>query len=177
MKRFVPGLTLALLLAGGTATPATGQIGFVLGGGATIPMGDFGDFAATGWMALAGAKLGLPLLPIQFRVEGLYGQNAHDGPTTDKTNLYGGMANVIFQIGPPLVPVKPYVIAGGGYLNHKFSPGNSGLPAADEWKPVFGGGVGVSVSLMVIGVFVEARYLRRDDTGFIPVMAGIRLGG
>jgi hypothetical protein len=87
------------------------------------------------------------------------------------------MANVIFQIGPPLVPVKPYVIAGGGYLNHKFSPGNSGLPAADEWKPVFGGGVGVSVSLMVIGVFVEARYLRRDDTGFIPVMAGIRLGG
>jgi hypothetical protein len=175
MKRFVPGLALALLLAAGTTTPAAGQIGFVLGGGASVPVGDFGDFAKTGWMALAGVKLGLPLLPVQFRAEGLFGQNKHEIITADKTTLYGGMANVIFQIGPPLVPVKPYIIAGAGALNQRFSPGTG--TSVSEWKPVFGGGVGVNVSLMVIGVFVEARYLRRDDTGFIPIMAGVRLGG
>jgi hypothetical protein len=175
MKRFVPGLTLALLLAGGTATPAAGQIGFVLGGGPTLPMGDFGDVAKLGWMGLAGVKLGLPLLPVQFRAEGLYGQNTHDVGPAGKTRLYGGMANVILQIGPPLIPVKPYIIAGGGALNAGFVPTTGST--VSEWKPVFGGGVGVNVSLMVIGVFVEARYLRRDDTGFIPIMAGFRLGG
>jgi hypothetical protein len=177
MKRSIPACTLALLIMGGAATPAAGQVGFTLGGGATVPVGDFGDVAATGWMAMAGVRLGLPLLPVGFRAEGLYGQNPHDGAATDKTVLYGAMANVIFQIGPPLVPVKPYLIGGVGYLNHKFSPGNSGLPEADEWKPVFGGGVGVNVSLVMVGIFAEVRYLRRDDTSFFPIMAGLRLGG
>jgi hypothetical protein len=126
-------------------------------------------------MGLAGIRLGFPLLPVQFRAEGLYGQNTHELIADDKTTLYGGMANVLFQFGPPLVPVKPYVIAGAGMLNHRFSPG-VGL-ASDEWKPVFGGGLGVNVNLMVVGFFLEARYLRRDDTGFVPIMAGVRLGG
>jgi hypothetical protein len=126
-------------------------------------------------MGLAGVKLGLPLLPVQFRAEGLYGQNTHDFGPAGKTRLYGGMANVILQIGPPLIPVKPYIIAGAGVLNAGFVPTTGST--VSEWKPVFGGGVGVNVSLMVIGVFVEARYLRRDDTGFIPIMAGFRLGG
>jgi hypothetical protein len=176
MKRFASGFALALVLAGIAPTPAAGQIGFVLGGGATIPMGDFGDVAKTGWMGLAGVRLALPLMPIQFRAEGLYGRNTHEIELAadDKTTLYGGMANVIFQIGPPLVPVKPYIIAGGGMMNAKVSIGGV---TGDEWKPVFGGGLGVNVSLMVVGVFVEARYLRRDDVGFVPIMAGVRIGG
>jgi hypothetical protein len=175
MKRGVSMLGLAMTLAAGSAAPAAGQIGFVLGGGATIPMGDFGDVAKTGWMGLAGVRLGLPLLPVSFRAEGLFGQNGHDiGATDDKTTLYGGMANVMVSIGPPLVPVKPYIIAGAGALNHKVELGGV---SGNEWKPVFGGGVGVNVSLMVVGLFVEARYLRRDDTGFVPIMAGVRLGG
>jgi hypothetical protein len=175
MKRCGSILTTALVLTGAAAAPAAGQIGFVLGGGATIPVGDYGDYAKTGWMGLAGVRLALPLLPVQFRAEGLYGQNTHDLLAGDKTALYGGMANVIVQIGPPLVPVKPYVIAGGGVLNHHYSPATGA--SEDSWKAVFGGGVGINVSLVVVGLFVEARYLRRDDTGFIPIMAGVRLGG
>lgn len=177
MKRSIPAGTLTLFLLAGAATPSAGQVGFTLGGGPSVPVGDFGNLAATGWMAMAGVRLGLPLLPVGFRAEGLYGQNPHDGAATDKTVLYGGMANVILQIGPPLVPVKPYLIGGVGYLNQKFSPGNSGLPEADAWEAAFGAGGGVNVSLVMVGIFAEARYLRRDDTGFFLIMAGVRLGG
>jgi opacity protein-like surface antigen len=175
MKRFLPVMTVAGLLAG--AAPAAAQIGFVVGGGVSVPVGEFGEFAKSGWMALGGAQLGIPLFPLKFRAEGLFGRNTHEGASGDKTTLYGGMANAIFQIGPPLVPVKPYVIAGVGYLNHRYSPGAAGAQSDSEWKPVFGGGAGVGLNLLVIGVFVEARYLRRDDTGFIPVIVGVRLGG
>jgi hypothetical protein len=172
MKRCLSVVALALALS---AAPATAQIGFVVGGGATIPMGDFGDVAKTGWMGLAGVRLSLPLMPVSFRAEGLYGQNTADLIANAKTTLYGGMANVMLSIGPPLVPVKPYIIAGAGALNAKVDPGTG--TSTSEWKPVFGGGLGINVSLMVVGLFVEARYLRRDDTGFVPIMAGIRLGG
>jgi hypothetical protein len=33
------------------------------------------------------------------------------------------------------------------------------------------------VSLVMVGIFAEVRYLRRDDTSFFPIMAGLRLGG
>jgi opacity protein-like surface antigen len=177
MRRGVSGLALALVLAGGVTAPAAGQIGFVVGGGASIPVGDFGDYAGTGWVGMAGVRLSFPLIPVQLRADGLYAQNGSEAATTDKVSHYGGLANVIFEFGIPLSPIKPYLIGGVGYLNQKFSPGNSGLPEVDEWKVAFGGGAGVNVSLLVVGFFVEARYLKRDDTAFVPVMAGIRLGG
>lgn len=175
-RRFSLLLCAAALLAV-PAGAARAQAGFFVAGGPSIPLGDYGDFAQTGWMAFGGVHLGLPLVPVKFRAEGMYGQNAHEGPSTEKTALYGGMANVIFQVGPPLVPVKPYIIGGAGYLNHHYSPGDAGGASTDEWKVVWGGGVGVSVSLLVVGAFVEARYLKRNDTSFLPITVGLRFGG
>jgi opacity protein-like surface antigen len=168
------GFTLALLLAGGTA-PVAAQLGFFLGGGPTFPTSDYKDVAKTGWMGMGGVTVSLPALPIQIRGEGLYGRNSHDDTTGDRTDLYGAMANVSLSF--PLGPVKPYIIGGFGTLNHHYAPGTAGVDSENEWKAVYGGGVGINFSLVMLGVFVEGRYLKRGDTSFIPVMVGIRFGG
>lgn len=174
MKRVFPVVLMLGLVA---TAAASAQAKFFVGGGVTMPMGDYGDFAATGWMAMGGVQLSFPALPIQIRVEGLYGSNAHDGPQTDKTNLYGGMANVVYTIGAGPSPIKPYLVGGVGYLDHHFDAGNTGFSNADEWKAVFGGGAGIGFGLGPLQAFAEARYLTRDKTNFVPIMVGLKFGG
>lgn len=174
MKVTKAACTLALLLAAGT-TPLAAQIGFFLGGGPTFPTSDYNDYAKSGWMGMGGVALGLPALPVQIRGEAMYGSNKHEDTSGDRTDLYGAMANVSLSF--PLGPVKPYIIGGVGTLNHHYSPGTDGVDSENEWKAVYGGGVGINLSLAIIGVFVEGRYLKRGDTAFIPLMVGIRFGG
>lgn len=174
MKVTKAGFTLALLLTAGT-TPLAAQLGFFLGGGPTFPNSDFNVYAKTGWMGMGGVAFSLPALPIQIRGEALYGRNSHDDASGDRTDLYGGMANVVFSF--PLGPVKPYLVGGLGGLNHHYAPGTDGVPSENQWKAVYGGGAGINLSLVMIGLFIEGRYLKRGDTSFIPVMVGIRFGG
>jgi hypothetical protein len=176
MHRKALGIVLAALCLSASPAPAQG-IKFVLGGGLTAPVSDFKnvDGAQSGWMGMAGVAVSFPLLPIGIRLEGLFGQNPHTGTATDKTLLYGGAASVMFKFGIP-GPLSPYVVGSAGYLDHHYSPGDTGSPSEDEWKPVFGGGVGLSLSFVVVGVFVEGRYLARSSTRFFTGMGGIQIG-
>ena len=169
MKRFVP---CAVILALAGAAPLQAQ--FFVGAGPTIPTSDFGNYAKTGWMAIGGMQFSLTGMPIKIRVEGMYGSNTHDGTASEKTNLYGGMANAVFGLGGG--PVGFYLVGGVGYLDHHYDPGSSGNPSADEWKAVFGGGAGLNFGLGPLHAFAEARYLNRDNTAFFPVTVGLRFG-
>jgi len=173
MKGTKAGFTLALLLAGGI-TPLAAQVGVFLGGGATVPSSDFGDYAKTGWMATGGVALSFPNLPVQVRGDLLYGRNTHDDTSGDRTDLIGGIANVTYAF--PAGNLQPYVVAGVGVLNHHYAPGGGGA-SESEWKPVFGGGAGINVALQTVKLFIEGRYLKRSDTAFIPILVGIRFGG
>jgi hypothetical protein len=176
MHRKALGIVLAALLV--SAGPVSAQgIKFMLGGGLTVPVSDYKNVvgAQNGWMGMLGAAVSFPVIPIGVRIEGLFGQNQHTGTTTDKTLLYGGAASVLFKFGIP-GPLSPYIIGSAGYLDHHYSPGDTGDPSEDQWKPVFGGGAGFSLSLAVIGVFVEGRYLSRSDTRFITAMGGLQIG-
>jgi hypothetical protein len=176
MHRKALGIVLAALLV--SAGPVSAQgIKFMLGGGLTVPVSDYKnvDGAQNGWMGMLGAAVSFPVLPIGVRLEGLYGQNPHTGTATDKTVLYGGAASVVVKFGIA-GPLSPYIIGSAGYLDHHYSPGDTGLPSEDEWKPVYGGGAGLSLSLVVIGVFIEGRYLARSSTRFITAMGGIQIG-
>jgi len=170
MPRFVP---YALALSCATATPLLGQ-GFFVAAGPTLPQGDYGSYAQTGWMAMAGLNLGLGL-PVKIRVEGLYGSNNHDGTASEKTNVYGGMASAVLSLGAG--PLAPYLVGGVGYLDHHYDPGSSGNTGGDDWKVAFGGGAGLNFSLGPLKAFAEGRYLTRDGTNFVPLMVGVRLGG
>jgi hypothetical protein len=176
MNRKTLGIVLAALLV--SAGPVSGQgIKFMFGGGLTAPVSDYKnvDGAQSGWMAMLGAAVSFPVIPIGVRVEGLFGQNPHSGTNTDKTVLYGGAASVLLKFGIP-GPLSPYIIGSAGYLDHHYSPGDTGDPSTDEWKPVFGGGAGISLSLVVIGAFIEGRYMARSSTRFIAAMGGLQIG-
>jgi hypothetical protein len=174
MRRKGLGIALAALLV--SAGPVSAQgIKFVLGGGLTAPVSAYKDYAQSGWMGMGGVAVSFPVLPIGIRLEGLFGQNQHTGTATDKTVLYGGAASVMIKFGIP-GPLSPYLVGSAGYLDHHYSPGDTGDASEDEWKPVFGGGLGVSLNFVVVGVFAEGRYLSRSTTRFITGMAGLQIG-
>jgi hypothetical protein len=177
MTRTIPAIALALVLSGGT-TPLRAQgVTISLGGGATAPLSDYKDYAKTGWMTSAGVHVLLPKAPVEIAAEGLFGQNTHNDGSGDKTVLYGAVANIAYAFDIPNSPVKPYVVGSVGGLNHHYSPGTSGYPSENQWKAVFGGGAGVRVAFSGFGIFVEGRYLKRDTTVFLPILAGVRIGG
>lgn len=100
MRRRTLGIAIAALLAGSPPAAAQG-IPFLAGGGVTFPTGEYAAYAQTGWMAMGAAVFAAPVLPLQIRLEGLYGQNAHDRPASDRTVPYGGAASAIVRSASP----------------------------------------------------------------------------
>jgi hypothetical protein len=176
MHRVTLGIAVAALLAGSVPGAAQG-IAFVAGGGLTFPTGNLAAYAQTGWMAMGAVVFAVPVLPLQIRLEGLYGQNAHDGPASDKTVLYGSVASAIVRLGIPRSPLEPYVMATVGAMDHHYAPGDSGNPSSDEWKGVVGGGAGLGFHLLAVTLFAEGRYLLRSDTRLVALLAGLRIAG
>lgn len=170
MRRLVIGAsTLATLLV--VAPPVEAQ--FFVSGSATIPTGEYGDFAKTGWMAGAGfrawqsadMKLGLWLV-------GEYGSNTHDDDSGDKTNLMSGGGWLSYVLGSnPDASVTPFVVAGGGYLNHQYSPD---VGDSENFGQAFaGGGIGLGFGKEGKGPWILATYRHGfDETTFLAVGAG-----
>jgi len=166
----------------GLALPATAgaQVGIYLGGGATIPTGDFKDFdeAKTGWMAQAGVTYFIASAPgLGVWGGGSYGSNKHEGTSGDKTNLLGAHGGLIYRIGNMEKP-GVYLLGGAGMLNHQFKPGDGG-ESQNEWKFSWLGGAGVDIPLSSIALWIEANFNSRSSTKFIGLMGGISipLGG
>jgi opacity protein-like surface antigen len=167
----VVGLALALRVA-----PVSGQLGFHIGAGVTMPASEYGDYAKTGWMGVGGVTFSLGPAPLKIQVDALYGVNDHEeDPLVPgaKTSVYGGMGNAVYNLGAGTV--RPYVLGGVGYLSHAYSD-DSGVSDETEWKFAWNVGGGVNLGLGGLTVFAEARYLDRDGTAFIPIFAGLRFG-
>lgn len=165
-------LTVGLIAALGAA-PLAAQLGFHIGAGVTNPSSDYADFAKTGWMALGGVTFSIPA-PIKVQVDAMYGMNNHEGDTGEKTSIYGGMANAVYNIGAGTI--KPYVLGGVGYLSHAYDAGNLGDFDETEWAFAWNVGGGINFGLGGLSLFAEARYLDRDGTAIIPIFAGLRFG-
>ena len=172
MRRLVIGATtLAAALVLGAA-PANAQ--FFVGAMATLPMGDFGDYAKTGWMANAGvqvfesadSKLGI-------FAEGVFGSNTHDDVDGDKTNIYGGLASVTYGLGSADASMSPYLIGSIGYLVHQYKSDLFSEFEGSEGGLGFGGGAG----LFFNPIYVEVRYMTfsadGETTAFLMAGAGI----
>lgn len=175
MKRLVTALlTVVVLLGSVPSVQAQAKSAFFFGGaGVTLPMGDYGDYAKTGWMASAG--LGYNLTSNVFiGAEGMYGSNKHSDVVGDKTDLVGGGGFIGYSFGKEGSKMMPYVIGGVGILNHKFK-GANGF-SESESKAMFHGGAGLFFPMGTAGLYVEARYVKRGDTGFMPIMAGFSVG-
>jgi opacity protein-like surface antigen len=174
MKRNgLAGLVLAALVFTG-ATAAQAQQGFLfgVGGGATVPLGDFNIDAKLGWHGLAIVGYNSATSPLGFRLDGLYGENKLDG-SNGKTKLAGGLANGVYEFGGG-GGARPYLIGGAGVFNVK-------VPAGSQTKFALGGGLGLAFPIGSDSrFFVEGRYVNvftsNINTSFIPFTAGITFG-
>lgn len=168
----------ALVLALGfvTAAPAEAQNGpsYFVGAAVTMPTGDFNEYAKPGWLGAAGFTKTLVASRVWFGAEGIYGRNSHDDVEGDRTNLYG--ANGLFGINfSPADQPGLYIYGSVGLLVHDFAPatGSGGSDTSFAWS----GAAGYAIPVAAITFWFEARYFNSKDTGFIPLMAGIGIGG
>jgi hypothetical protein len=170
MRRLMIGastLTAALLL-----TLPLGAQGFV-GGGVTLPSGDYNTYAKAGWMVNAGFT---PWHSADERAkvwaEGFYGSNSHDDFAGDKTNLYGGLGSLTYNLTEGGSAV-PYLIGSVGYMVHQYKSDDFPDEEGSDGGFAFGGGAGVGIGKL----YLEGRYFSASISGattaFILVAAGI----
>ena len=171
------GIIGALVLGGLLAAPglASAQVrGYLgIGGGANIPIGDFGDAFKTGWLAQVMGGVTLSNGILGFRVNGTYGQNnLKDEFGEGKLKMIGALGDVV--ISPRMEgKVAPYVLGGAGFVNAK----NGESETDFAWNA----GAGAKFSAGRVGIYVEGRFVQvrteGESSNMIPITAGIRIGG
>jgi hypothetical protein len=166
----ISAAVLGLVLSA-TAAPVSAQaivsspVRFGIMGGATVPLSDLSDVNKTGWNAGALVTVGVPLVPVSFRVDGQWQQmNGKDlaalggagGSSPANLRIIDGTANIVYTFGAAL-PTKFYLIGGVGVYNERFKDPNSDVHA-DGTKFGLNGGVGFKFQLTGFATFIEARY-------------------
>ncbi len=188
MRAIRSGVLGAVLMATAGAAPAVAQgVEFSLGGGATVPLGDFGDGASTGFHGLAAISFVPSTLPVGIQIDGMFhrlGTNDDLGFGDDaKAQLIQGTANAVYKFKTSEeTKVRPYLIGGVGLYSIKLT-GDEVEDPFDNAETDFGinGGAGFDFKFGSVGLFVEGRFhnvfSEGESTNFIPITLGVRLGG
>lgn len=184
-------LAAACALAAGAATAqaqAVNPVSFGVSAGASLPLGDFGDVANTGFNVDGLVTLRVPTSPVAFRGEvgyqrfGLKGD--FDGASAN-ARIWSGVANLVLGIpaGPTAV-ASPYLIGGVGYYNvgggSRFERGGTTVTVENESENRFGlnGGIGLDLPLSGLSTFAEVRFTsiftEGGNTNIVPIKFGIR---
>ena len=183
-RRMLSLLAMCCTAVVGIAAAQTPSARFGLGGGATVPVGDYKDLDKIGWHGLGLVQFAVPASPVDIRVDALYGQTTHKDigttPVPGNSKLYGGLANVVYNISPKLM-ARPYILGGVGVYHVKVSiTSGPGASETSETKFAFGGGGGVSVGVGQTHFFVEGRFVSIRESGgstsFVPITAGVSFG-
>lgn len=165
MRRLVIGAsTLAAALVLGAA-PASAQ--FYVGAYASLPSGDFGDFANTGIMAEVGVRLFESAdEKLSLFVGGAYGMNGTDADEFDYTQIMG-LGHVVYDLTAG-GNTTPYLIGSAGYMSVKEEIGDESFT---EGGLTFGGGLGLGFAqrFWVEGKFMTASI---EDHTFSQILIG-----
>lgn len=173
MKRYAWLAGTIALLSVTLTTPTLAQTpSFFLGGGVTVPSGEYNDYAQTGWLGNAGILFDIGEQGLWIAGEAMYGHNSHDDGTGDATNLYGAGGNIGYRFGDP-TKIGPYIYGSAGLLVHHYSPGEAGIPSESENKLAYGGGAGFDIPMGGATVWIEGRYIGTGSTNILPLMVGI----
>ena len=166
------GLFATPTLQGQHAQPTEG-IRFGVGGGITLPTGDYGTVDKAGWHVLGLVQLPLSQSPIHLRFDAQYGSTSHkSGFGSGSTKLTGATADLLYHLGPRSASVRPYVLGGLGIFD--VSDGTS------TSKFAFGAGGGILFGVGTMHAFAEGRYISVQTSGsaltFIPISVGLMFG-
>jgi hypothetical protein len=161
---------------------------FNLGGGASIPMGDFDDLYGTGWNITGSAGWHPTESAFGIRFDATYDRlNGESFPAGGPSELadasiLAGLGEVTLRI-PRALGLNPYVVAGGGV--YRFSDygsqngssiyGGTNGSSSTEWGWNAGGGLRFGWGFT--SLFVEARYMSVGTPGdraeWVPIILGI----
>jgi len=177
MKRLVRcSWTLAVLAL--AATTAEGQSrATLIGFGANFAASDYSDAdsAKTGYQLMAGYEFPFLTSATSLRLDGMLGWNARKTNYRESTQLASINARLAWWAPLKLGSAKPYLLAGAGYLYHKYHAGQSFNPPRSKTELVYGAGAGAEVPAGPVTAFVEARYdYGADLTRIYPVIVGLR---
>jgi opacity protein-like surface antigen len=121
-------IAAGLLLVVAASVPLSAQVTlsspvrFGITGGGTVPVNqDFKDLSKTGWHAGALIDVGLPFVPLGFRVDGMWhqlGEKDLASGLTSKNRIIDGTVNALYSFGA-MSPTKLYLIGGVGVYNLK----------------------------------------------------------
>lgn len=174
MRRAIGALVLGSVLVAGAGKSAAAQSrGFVqLGGGVSIPMGDFADGVDMGFLGQVAAGISKGL--IGGRVNATLAQHGFKGGGDGNFRIFGAMGDLV--VSPNMSgKIGVYVLGGAGIQNGK-ETGHTG-----DSKFAWNVGGGLKLKAGSLGVFVEGRFLsvqtENVKTNMIPITAGVRLGG
>src|SRR4051812_36457163 len=177
-------LTVGMLL-GAPALRAQGAE-FSIGAGATVPLDTYGDVVKTGYHGLVGVSFTPSAFPLGIQIDGMYDRLKQEASVGDRTSqIIQGTANLVYKFKTSEESAfRPYLIGGVGVYNFKVVGGSDvAAPGEGNTSTDFGlnGGAGFDIKASGIGLFVEGRFhnvfVGGSDTKFIPITAGIRLGG
>jgi opacity protein-like surface antigen len=193
MKRTAINAAVLGLILSAAAAPISAQaivsspVRFGIMGGATVPLSDLSDFNKTGWNAGALVTIGVPLVPVSFRIDGQWQQLDHKSGVFAPADLriIDGTANVVYTFGAAL-PTKFYLIGGVGAYHERFKDPDLDRSASGT-KFGLNAGVGFKFQLTGFATFIEARYhnvIHGTDVGdsssgdakslqFLPISVGI----
>jgi hypothetical protein len=174
MKRVLQStLSLSVATFIGVSGVVAQSVRIGLGGGLTLPLGDYHDSDQAGWHVLGKVDIVVPESPLDVRVDAMYSQTSQRAPSTGTTKLAGGTADLVWHVPTAAPGVKPYVVGGAGVYNDNLGGGST-------TKFAWGAGLGGSIAVGPIHGFVEARYISIHLPGtalrFVPVTAGLSFG-
>jgi hypothetical protein len=187
LSKGIAALAVGMLL-GAPALRAQGAE-FSLGGGVGVPLGTFDDNANIGWHGLAAISFVPNGWPVGIQIDGSYQQFSLDddvvvGFSGLKNRLLLGTGNIVFKFkSSEESTFRPYLIGGGGVYNSKITGSDDPNDVIPGGTTDFGVNVGAGFDFKAgsAGLFVEGRFhdIMQDgeDTKFVPITVGIRLGG
>lgn len=177
MRRFAVPMVLGALAMTAISSRVEAQYVF-FGGGPSVPLGDFKDYAKTGWLVQGGLGFDIGSSGIWAEAEGFFGSNSHKdtGTFKEKTNIISFMAALGKTFGATDAKMRPYLLAGAGVLGHQFRTDDDTATEETETKFGFTGALGLAFRLNDKARFwVEGRYLGASGTSVIPIMAGVSI--
>ncbi|HEY7481414.1 MAG TPA: outer membrane beta-barrel protein [Gemmatimonadales bacterium] len=173
----------AVLMASAGAGSAWAQgAEFSLGGGLTLPLGDFDDASKMGWHGTGAVSFVPENVPVGFQIDGTFSRLSDDSPLDIKSQLIYGTGNVVYKFKTSEeTKFRPYLIGGAGVYNLDVK--GDDVPPGVESVTKFGlnGGAGFDFKAGAAGIFVEGRFhnvfTEGSNTNFIPLTVGVRFGG
>jgi len=183
MKRTLLAVLAVGCLAVVAAPPVSAQgLRWGVNGGLLMPMGDYNTADKPGWIVGGGATYWLSGGAVGVRGDFSYGQTKHDGGFTGDTKIAGGMASLVYGLGPSSASMRPFVTGGLGFYNVKVEFTGPGASSDSQSKVGFGVGAGVAFKAGTGGmrVVVATRFTSvstdPSSTTFLPITVGLTFG-